>query len=108
MFASIIATVMYSKGSLVAIAAVLPPIKTRSRTQSATPANVKISNQSGGVNVAVKIMKSECCGAKVWVACGRLKVNPDDSDTLPMGRTYFYLCDNCCNACDAVKEEKDE
>lgn len=45
---------------------------------------------------------SDCCKAKTWIVCGKLKLSSEDIEGLskvPRGRTMFYLCNRCDNAC---------
>jgi len=53
-------------------------------------------------------MLSKCCKAFVWLICGRLKLDAMDEEALkkiPRGKTCFYACDKCENACDILGEQ---
>jgi len=52
---------------------------------------------------------SDCCKAKTWIVCGKLKLCPKDEaalSTIPQGRTMFYLCDSCDKACNLHNEKQ--
>jgi len=54
---------------------------------------------------------SDCCNSMAWLVAGKFKVNPEDHERLkliPRGKTCFYMCDKCNEACDAHSNEKEE
>lgn len=51
-------------------------------------------------------MKSNCCQAPLWVICGKLKIDAENKielAALPRGKTCFYICKQCDQACDEQK-----
>lgn len=49
-------------------------------------------------------MKSNCCQSKVYVVGGHMRIDADNIDKYDVqrGKTYWYECDKCKQACDKL------
>ena len=46
---------------------------------------------------------SKCCGDKASIVCGRHLYDPEGDDiNIQRGKTYYYECKKCKEACDLI------